>query len=123
MAGVQVEGLNQVVRGLVELGLDAEDLKGAFGPIAAEGAELAAGFAPKRTGRLAGTVRGNRAKNKAVVTAGRGRVKYAGPINYGWRRRNIDPARFMQRADEAMRPIALEKLEDEINRAIERRGL
>lgn len=123
MAGVQVEGLNQIIRGLTALGLDAEDLKNAFGPIAAEAAELAARYAPRRSGKLAASIRGNRAKNKAVVVAGRARVKYAGPINYGWRTHNINPARFMQKADEDMRPVALQKLEDEINRAIERRGL
>lgn len=122
--GVRVEGLTKLARDLTALGLDADDLKGAFGPISERAAHLASGFAPRRTGRLAGTVRGNRAKNKAVVTAGRGRrVSYAGPINYGWRARNIQPSLFMQRADLAMRPVALDLLERELNRAIERRGL
>lgn len=121
--GVRVEGLNQLVRDLQALGLDVDDLKGAFGPIAAEGARLASGFAPKRSGRLAGTIRGNKAKNKAVVTAGRARVKYAGAINYGWPRRGIRPARFMQRADEALQPRALTMLENEIDRIIHEKGL
>lgn len=121
--GVRVTGLTAVVRALLELGLEVDDLKAAFSAIAAEGARRAAGFAPRRTGRLAADIRGNRAKSKAVVTAGRASVPYAGPINYGWPARNIAPAGFMQKADEAMQPFALKQLEDEINRQITRRGL
>lgn len=121
--GIRVEGLNKLTRSLQSLGLDVEDLKDAFGPIAEKGAQLAAGFAPRRSGRLAASVRGNRAKNKAVIAAGRARVPYAGAINYGWPRRGIRASRFMQRADEAMRPVALAELEHAINTKIRSRGL
>lgn len=122
--GFRVEGLSKLGRDLQALGLDVDDLKDGFSKIAAEGAKLAAGFAPKRSGRLAATIRGNRAKSKAVVMAGRGRgVPYAGAINYGWPRRGIAPAGFMQQADAAMRPRALQELESAINDSIRRRGL
>lgn len=121
--GFKVEGLNAVVRALQELGLETEDLKGAFSTLAAEGARVASGFAPRRSGRLAGDVRGNRAKSKAVVTAGRASVPYAGPINYGWPARGIAAAGFMQKADEQMQPRAVQLLEDEINRQIRSKGL
>jgi hypothetical protein len=97
--------------------------KDAFSEIASEGAEKAAEFAPKRTGRLASDIRGNRAKGKAVVTAGRASVPYAGPINYGWPARNIVGSGFMQKASEAMEPIAVQRLEEEINRIIEEKDL
>lgn len=121
--GVRIEGLNQVTRALLELGLEVDDLKDAFSRVAREGAIIAADLAPRRSGALAATVRGNRAKNKAVVAAGKGRVKYAGVINYGWPKRGIQASSFMQKADEAMRPLALELLEEEINKAIERKDL
>lgn len=137
--GVRVEGLNRLVRDLQALGLDVDDLKEAFGDIAAEGARVASSFAPKKTGALAATVRGNRAKNKAVVSAGRARVKYAGAINYGWpegkkdwsarpRKRGgwpigIAPSLFMQKADEVMRPFALQALDNAIEDKIRERGL
>lgn len=137
--GVRVEGLNRVVRDLQSLGLELDDLKDAFAEIASEGARLASSFAPKRSGALAASVRGNRAKNKAVVAAGKARVPYAGPINYGWpegqrnlrakpRRRGgwpigIQPSEFMQRADEAMQPRALAELDRAIVKRIQERGL
>lgn len=121
--GYKVEGLSRVVRGLRLLGLDVDDLKDAFSKIAKEGADKAAAYAPKRSGRLAGDVRGNRAQSKAVITAGRASLPYAGPINYGWPARNIQPSGFMQKADEEMQPIAIQRLEEEINNKIRERGL
>lgn len=123
VGGVRVEGLNRLVRDLQALGLDVEDLKEVFSDIAGEGARLASSFAPKRTGALAASVRGNRSKNKAVVSAGRARVPYAGAINYGWPKRNIEASLFMQRADEVMRTRAVEMLDDGVKRKIRERGL
>jgi hypothetical protein len=120
---VRVEGLNQKVRDLKALGLAVDDLKDAFSTVAATAARLAAGFAPKRTGRLAGDIRGNRAQSKAVVTAGRVSVPYAGPINYGWAARNIEGAFFMQKASDEMEPVALTQLNHEIDKQIRKRGL
>jgi hypothetical protein len=120
---VKVEGLNKVVRQLVALGTDVDDLKDGFAAIAAKGADLAAKLAPRRTGALAGTVRGNRAKNNATVTAGRAKVRYAGPINYGWPKRSIRANKFMQRADEQLQPQAVQMLEEALAQAIKRQGL
>jgi hypothetical protein len=121
--GVEVRNLPKVVRGLQAIGLDVEDLKDAFGTIASEAAEAIAEEAPQRTGRLSADVRGNRAKGKAVVRAGRASVPYAGPINYGWEARNIEPALFMQAGEQKYVPTAVRRLEEEINAAIRRRGL
>lgn len=120
---VKVEGLNKTLTALQRLGVEVGDLKDAMGEISAEGARLASGFAPKRSGRLAATVRGNKAKAKAVVIAGRARTPYAGAINYGWPKRNIKPALFMQKADAALAPKAVKMLENGLDNAISRVGL
>lgn len=121
--GTRVTGLRQVLRDLSQLGLDVDDFKETFGKISARGASIAAGLVNSRTGRLAGTVRGNRAKNKSVVSAGRSAVRYAGPQNYGWPRRNIAPQRFMQKADEQLQPEIVPMLEAELNDKIRKHGL
>lgn len=120
---VKVDGLNKTLTALQRAGVEVADLKDAMSAIAAEGARLASGFAPKRTGRLAATVRGNKAKAKAIVIAGRARTPYVGAINYGWPNRGIKPALFMQRADKALADKAVDMLEAGIDRAIERAGL
>lgn len=112
-----------MVRDLKALGLEVSDLKDAFSKIAAEGAEKASQYAPRKSGRLASDVRGNRAQSKAVITAGRASVPYAGAINYGWPARHIAPSGFMQKADEDMQPVAIQRLEEEVNAHIRRKGL
>jgi hypothetical protein len=121
--GVRVEGLNETVRALQRAGVEVADLKAVFSEIAAEGARLAAGFTPHRTGALARSVRGNKAKNKSVIMAGNARVKYAGAINYGWKKRNIKPALFMQRTGGKIEPLAVTMLEAGLDDMIERIGL
>lgn len=118
---VRVEGLNKTYRELQKLGVDVDDLKDVMASIAQKGAALAERYAPSRSGRLRGTIRGNRAKGKATVTAGRARVQYAGVQNYGWPRRGIRGALFMQRADKDLADIAPKMLSDGLDQIIERR--
>lgn len=116
--GYRVTGLREVVRALEKVGVDIQDLKDVFAEIADRGARAVEAHVPRKTGRLAGDVRGNRAKSKAVVAAGRSSVPYAGPINYGWPDRNIAPAEFMQRGEADLEPVAIQLLEDGVNNKI-----
>jgi hypothetical protein len=115
---IQVEGFREVAAALQQMGVDVEDLKDAFGAIAAETARAAAARAPRRTGRLAADVRGNRAKSKAVVTAGRAGIPYAGVHEYGWASRGIAAQPYLRPAADAMAPRAVQLLEDNINAEI-----
>jgi hypothetical protein len=122
-AGYRVEGLASVTRALRAVGVDVSDLKDAFQAIATRGAALVKRHTPVRSGRLQGDIRGNRATSRAVVTAGRSNLRYAGPINYGWPKRGIAAAGFMQAGDKELQPYAVQQLEDEINQSIRKRGL
>lgn len=122
--GVRVEGLRELTRNLTKLGIDVADLKGVFGRLAQQGAELAAEYAPSRSGALAASIRGSKARNYAAISAGNARrVPYAGAINYGWRRRNIAPSHFMQRASDALAAHVVPDLQAEVERLIAERGL
>lgn len=123
LMGTRVEGLNALVRDLQAMGVEVDDLKDAMASIAAKGARVAARFAPLRSGALRRSIRGNRAKGRAVVAAGGGRVVYAGVQNYGWPKRNIPATGFMQRTDAAMRPVALAELEKNVDKLIREKGL
>lgn len=121
---VRVENLTSTIRQLEALGVDVEDLKDAMAKIADYAAGIIKAHTPVGpTGRLQGDVRGNRAKSKAVVTAGRTSVPYAGPINYGWPAHNIGAAYFMQSADAEASAFGPRFLQVEISRLISRRGL
>lgn len=121
--GVYVDGLNETVRGLERAGVDVNDLKDVFAPIAAEAADVAQGFTPVHTGALRATVRGNRAKNKAVVTFGKARVPYAGPILYGWKKRGISPSYTVRRTDNVMDNKAPQMLEAGLEDVFKKYGL
>lgn len=123
MAGaVKVVGLAALQGHLVQLGAEIDALD-VMKDLAEQGARLASSFAPRRSGRLAASVRGGRARNSATVRAGSVAVPYAGVINYGWRKRNIQPAYFMERASGVLRPRIPTRLEIAINRLIAAKGL
>lgn len=103
------------MRDLQQVGTEVDDLKAVFSTIAAEGAEIAARHAPSKSGALRASIRGNKAKGKAVVMAGRARVPYAGAQNYGWKARGIRPRMFMQSIDSVMETRAPELFEEGIS--------
>lgn len=119
---IAVQGLRELNRDLIKVGAEVEDLKDVFGGIAREGAETAQRFAPRKSGALDSTIRGNRAKGKAVVTVGRAKVRYAGPTNYGWPARNIKGAQFLAKTDAVMETKAPELLENGLAAVFEKNG-
>jgi hypothetical protein len=121
--GRYVEGLRSTVRQLEQLGVEVDDLKDVFGPIAEDGAQIASAAAPSRSGRLRASIRGNRAKNKAVIRGGSKRVPYLAPLNYGWPKRNIRGRGFMQEPDRVIGPQLAERLEAGLRDVIERNNL
>jgi hypothetical protein len=119
---VSVEGLRSLNRDLLAAGADLDDLKDVYAEVAKVGAYVASNLAPTKTGALAATIRGNRAKGKAVITAGKGRVKYAGAINYGWPRKGIRANPFLQKADKVMETRAPEIFEAGLAELFEKNG-
>lgn len=121
--GLQVQGLREALRELEAAGAAVADLKDVMGEIADKAVSVMRPYVPSRSGRLRASVRGNKAKGKAVVTIGRARMGYAGPINYGWRARGIRPANFTGKTDAAMDGIAAQMLEAGIDKIITEKGL
>jgi len=118
---LKITGLEAVERDLANIGVKLSDLD--FAGIASEGMRLAAGFAPKRSGKLAASIKASKAKSRATIRAGGTRIPYAAAINYGWRKRNIEPAEFMQRADEVLRRRVPAQLEAQLRRIIAGQGM
>jgi len=102
------------------MGADIGNLHAAYHDIAMLGVELAKGFAPRgRTGHLIRSIHGYSKPGYVTIRA---TAVYAGPINYGWRKRNIAAAHFMQRADRSIRPHVEMILRNAIDRAIAKGG-
>src|SRR4029077_550589 len=106
MAGpvVELEGGRRLRSTLKKAAGDLDDLKDVHAQVAAMVSAKAAATAPRRSGRLAASVRGSKAAGSAVVRAGGARVPYAGVIHYGWPRRHIGPQPFLTAAAHATEP-------------------
>ncbi len=100
MAGytVTIKGVNEVIRSLKQYQGAVDDLKDANAAIGSKVAVSAKATAPYLSGRMAGTVRANRAMKKVQIKAGGAAVPYAGVIEYGWPARQIDAQPYLRRA-------------------------
>ena len=115
---VRIDGLRRLRRDLKQMVGDLSDLKSANAKVLAVVVPAAAARAPRRTGRLAASIRGNRAANRATVLAGGATLPYVGPIHWGWPARHIDPQPFAADAAEQTQPAWLPAYETDIDAAI-----
>ena len=97
-AGIEVRGARELRRSAKAAGDDLSDLKEAHNEAAQVVTNAGRQRAPKKEGKLAGTVRGSGTKTAAVVRAGGARARYAGPIHFGWPARHIDANPFLTEA-------------------------
>lgn len=123
LRGVHIEGLREMTRAMEKAGVDVEELKDVMGDIAAEASRVMQGFTPTKSGALRASIRGNRAKGKAVVTAGKAKTPYAAPIFYGWPKRNIKGSKTIERTDAVMDDRVAEMLTEGWNKIAQRHGL
>jgi hypothetical protein len=93
---IEIEGLHKMRRALIKLDDAArQDFKQAGYQAAEIVVDEAKRLVPVRSGRLGKTIRAHKVVSGAKVSAGRTTVPYAGPIHFGWARRNIRPNPFL----------------------------
>lgn len=101
----RVQGAKTLRRTLKRAGVDVQDLKDAHKAAAEIVRVAAAPHTPRRTGRLAGTLKASGAQSIAKVTAGTPRtVPYAGVIHWGWKRRHITAQPWITDAAQSTEP-------------------
>jgi len=88
-SAIRIEGGRELRRALRTAAGDLDDLKTAHKQVAAVVASAAQEDAPKRSGKLAGSIRPNSGQRYARVSVGNNRstaagIPYAGPIHWGW---------------------------------------
>lgn len=109
----EVEGGRQLRKTLREAGDDLTDLKSVHHQAAQIAANRVADLAPKVSGKLAATIRAAGTKTAGIIRAGNNsKVKYAGPIQWGWFRRGIQPNPFATRGAQQSEPRWLPLYED-----------
>lgn len=117
---VRVEGGAKLRRELRAAAGDLDDLKDANAAAADYVAGIARSRAPVRTGALRATIRGNRAAGRATVSSGSATVRYAGPIHWGWPKRNIKPNRFIWDTAQEYRDEWLPTYEENVQNILDR---
>lgn len=119
-AGVRVVGARELRATLRRAGVELDELKDAHQRVAAFVAGAARARTPRDTGRLASTVRGNRAQRRATVSAGYGRIPYAGPIHWGWPARNIAAQPWLTETAALTEPVWVQTYRDDVARIVAR---
>jgi HK97 gp10 family phage protein len=94
-AAVEVEGAKELRKAMKHMGADLKDLTKANKAAAQPVYERSKDIVPHVSGALGRTIRVSATRTRASILAGRNGVPYAGPIHFGWRRRNIEPQPFL----------------------------
>lgn len=100
-AVMRIQGMNKAMRALNRAGAETSDMKELMHSLGELVVKTAKPLTPHKTGRLAGSIRAGRGKTKAVVSAGRKSIPYAGVQHYGWPAHHIKSTMFLVKALEA----------------------
>lgn len=114
----EVEGLKNLRRTIRQAGGDTKDLRNANLAAAQTIVPIAAGLAPKVTGRLAASIRAGATQKAGMVRAGRKLIPYANPVHWGWPKRNIEPNPWIASAAAANEELWLKVYEQHIDRIL-----
>lgn len=120
---IEVEGAKELRRALKQIDSGTADLKKVHADAAAVVEQAAGTFVPRRSGRLAGSIRSTGQAGAGVVRAGKAAIPYAGPIHFGWAAHNIAPQPFLYDALDQRRDEVIALYEDAVDKLIKDNGL
>ncbi|RYQ66078.1 hypothetical protein PG2072B_1516 [Bifidobacterium pseudolongum subsp. globosum] len=99
-----VVGQRRFVATMRKAGADLEELRMVNAQAAKTALPAVRARVPRRSGRLAGTLRTGATKRAGIVRAGRKSVPYAGVVNYGWPAHHITGRLFANNGVAASEP-------------------
>ncbi|CAB0972257.1 hypothetical protein FRC0474_02086 [Corynebacterium diphtheriae] len=124
---IEVEGARRLRSTLRKAGIDVrDDLKKAHKSAAAIVARDAAtkspvgsGYKGHKPGQLKASIRPAGTQTAGIVRAGKKRVPYAGPIQWGWHKRNIKPTFFLTRAASDTEPQWIKEYQEKFEEILD----
>lgn len=122
--GIKVEGLREIQRSIIRLGVPREEMKAAAEQSAQVVLNEARSLVPVRSGKLRDSIRLTRGRSGfPQITAGNNRkgragVPYANPIHWGWFKRGIMPNPFFSNAIGLTREDVYKNYEKQIEQKI-----
>lgn len=118
---LRIDGGRQLRAGLTGLDGGLDDLKAAHKEAASIAAGGAAARVPVVSARLKATIRAAGTKTAGIIRVGsKARAPHAGPINYGWKKRNIAPSYFLNDGAQATEPRWIPVYQNHLTRLVEK---
>lgn len=118
---IRIPNLRQIQNALVELGVSKQELGEASFQAGMITAVKAKDLVPKKSGKLATTIKARRMASKVMVVAGNNTtVKYAGLQNFGSKRKNVEGAYFFQMAIRRTRQQVLDTYLDTLQAMVDK---
>lgn len=122
-ANISISGVKEVTDTLKKLGRDLESNIELNKELSTTLSQKASALAPRLTGALASSVKGNPSAEKAQILAGSAAVPYAGVQEYGWPEKNINAQPYLRPAVHNNMGYIIEKYNDSIQKAIKQYDL
>lgn len=115
---IHIDGGPRLRSALRKAGADMKQLRNANFRAAKSVATQARFMAPKRSGKLAASIRGTASQKAGVVKAGRKSIPYANPIHWGWAKRNIRKNEFVSNAATKSEFMWVRNYEEDIDKIL-----
>lgn len=116
----KVEGGRELRRTLRQAGDDLQDLKDAHAEAARIAAKASSALAPVKSGKLRDTIRAAGTKTAGIIRAGFARVPYAGPVHWGWKKRNIAANPFISQGAQDSEGRWIRVYEEAVDQALQK---
>lgn len=113
-----VAGQRRFVQTMRRAGADMDELREVNRAAAQVARPAVQARVPRKTGRLARTVRVGATRKAGVVRAGTRAVPYAGPVNYGWPARHIRGVQYANDGVAATEPQWTRLYEDFVKKVM-----
>lgn len=120
---ITIKGVQEVKNTLNKLGKDLESNTELNKELSSTLSQKASAMAPRLTGALASSVKGNPSAEKAQIMAGSSAVPYAGVQEYGWPEKNIQAQPYLRPAVYNNLGYIIEKYNESIQKAIKQYNL
>lgn len=120
---IRAHGLKETTRSLERYGVEVQDLKAGMNKAGNVVVDEAKTIVPVLSGKLMGTIRAGKAKNKVTVRAGGARTPYAGVIHWGWPAHGIEATHYLTDAAERKESQVVDVIREELVKLISQLNL
>lgn len=118
---IRIPNLKQIQAALIELGVSKKELGEASFTAGMITAVKARELVPKKSGKLATTIKARKLSSKVMVVAGNNTtVKYAGLQNFGSKRKGVEGRYFFQMAIRRTRQQVLDTYLDTLQEMVDK---